>query len=89
MATRRTTHDKRQRERSKQEKAAAKRERRQDKGAEVDEDVASDDDDATTEQLVERIQELHAEYDAGRISFEDFDEQRAVLTDRIALRLAE
>lgn len=91
MATRRTTSDKRQRERAKQAKAAAKRERRQDRSTDeaTDEPDGRDADDLTTEQLLARIEALHADYDAGTVSFEDFDLQKADLLDRIALKLAE
>ena len=70
MATRRTTSDKRQRERAKQAKAAAKRERRQERSSGGGEDTVD-------------------ETDAGELSFEDFDEQKSELVDRIALRLAQ
>ena len=71
MATRRTTHGKRERERAKQERATAKRERRAERAqAEADET------------------EIHAAYDAGEMSFEDFDTERSELTDRIAEILA-
>ena len=90
MSTRRTTHDKRQRERSKQQKAAAKREKRQDKTNDEQVEVAEVPFDAeSTEALIARMEELHANYDAGRVSFEDFDEQKAELLDRIALKLAQ
>ena len=92
MATRRTTSDKRQRERAKQAKAAAKRERRQDRSTDAVETTDADaptDEDLTTEQLVARIEALHADYDAGNVTFEDFDEQKSDLLDRIALRLAQ
>jgi hypothetical protein len=92
MATRRTTSDKRQRERAKQAKAAAKRERRQDRSTDAGETTDADaptDEDLTTEQLVARIEALHADYDAGNVTFEDFDEQKSDLLDRIALRLAQ
>ena len=90
MSTRRTTHDKRQRERSKQQKAAAKREKRQDKTSDDQVEVADAPFDAeSTEALIARMEELHANYDAGRVSFEDFDEQKAELLDRIALKLAQ
>ena len=92
MATRRTTSDKRQRERAKQAKAAAKRERRQERSSGGGEDTVDETDageDLATEQLLERIETLHAAYDAGELSFEDFDEQKSELFDRIALRLAQ
>jgi hypothetical protein len=91
MATRRTTSDKRQRERAKQAKAAAKRERRQDRSPDdpLEEGDESRSEELTTEELVARIETLHADYDAGTVSFEEFDEQKSDLLDRIALRLAE
>jgi len=90
LATRRTTFDKRERERSKQAKAAAKRARRQDKSDDPEITTSeSNDGGFTTESLLKRIEELHEEYDAGRISFEDFDEQKSELVDRLAICLAE
>ena len=90
MATRRTTFDKRERERSKQAKAAAKRARRQDKSDDPEITTSeSNDGGFTTESLLKRIEELHEDYDAGRISFEDFDEQKSELVDRLAICLAE
>ncbi|MFM7224888.1 MAG: hypothetical protein ACKOBG_06945 [Actinomycetota bacterium] len=87
MATRRTTHGKRERERAKQERASAKRERRAERAqAEADEIVI--DDGVTAEDLLERMREIHAAYDAGEMSFEDFDTERSELTDRIAEILA-
>ena len=93
MATRRTTHDKRQRERNKQQKAAAKRARRQGErlpdDPEFDEAVSLDDGPESTEQLLQEMEALHADYDAGRVSFEDFEERKSALMDRIAVRLAQ
>jgi hypothetical protein len=91
MATRRTTSDKRQRERDKQQKAAAKRARRQGQtgfdGPEPAVEVA--DDESSTEQLIARMEALHADYDAGKVSFDDFEKQKSALLDRIAIRLAQ
>jgi hypothetical protein len=91
LATRRTTFDKRERERSKQAKAAAKRARRQDKSDDEPEATTPEGSDGqfTTESLLKRIETLHEDYDAGRISFEDFDEQKSELVDRLAICLAE
>jgi hypothetical protein len=91
MATRRTTSGKRQREREKQARAAEKRARRQAQASEnaLRAAIAVDEEDLTTDELLARMQALHAEYEAGTLSFEDFDERKAELTDRIALRLAE
>jgi len=91
LATRRTTFDKRERERAKQAKAAAKRARRQDKSEDDPEVTTSEGGggEFTTESLLKRIEALHEDYDAGRISFEDFDEQKSELVDRLAICLAE
>ena len=89
MSTRRTTHDKRQRERSKQQKAAAKREKRQDKTNDEQVEVADVPFDAESTEALIADGDCDANYDAGRVSFEDFDEQKAELLDRIALKLAE
>jgi hypothetical protein len=92
LATRRTTFNKRERERSKQAKAAAKRARRQDKTTEDDELDVTEQSSAggeSTETLLKRIEALHEDYDAGRISFEDFDEQKSELVDKLAICLSE
>jgi hypothetical protein len=91
LATRRTTFNKRERERTKQAKAAAKRARRQDKTTDdaVDVTEASDSGGESTEALLKRIEALHEDYDAGRISFEDFDEQKSELVDKLAICLSE
>ena len=90
MATRRTTSNKRERERSKQAKATAKRERRQDKSPD-DEATGPefDENSATTDQLIERIAAMHEEYDAGRMTFEAFDEEKTELTALLTARLSE
>jgi len=89
MATRRTTSDKRQRERAKQAKAAAKRARRQEKTTDEDVETSTDEDPTTTEQLVKRIEALHVSFDEGTLSFEDFEQQRSELVDELAIRLAQ
>jgi hypothetical protein len=90
MATRRTTSSKRERERSKQAKAAAKRERRQSR---TDEDGTEgpefDENSATTDELIERIAAMHEQYDAGKMSFEDFDEEKTELMALLTARLSE
>ena len=90
MATRRTTSNKRERERSKQAKAAAKRERRLDKSPDEDgEAVEFDENSATTEELIERIAAMHEQYDDGQISFEAFDEEKTELMALLTARLSE
>jgi hypothetical protein len=91
MATRRTTSNKRERERSKQAKAAAKRERRLDKSPDEDgeEAVEFDENSATTDELIERIAAMHEKYDDGQMSFEDFDEEKTELMALLTARLSE
>jgi hypothetical protein len=89
VSKQRSTFGKRDRERAKAAKAAAKRERRVNRADdEPATAVAVDDDDATDAELVERLEQLHAAFDDGRLSFEDFDSQRAQLVDRIAARMS-
>ena len=90
MATRRTTSNKRERERSKQAKAAAKRERRQDRSPEDAVGAPEfDENSATTEELIERIAAMHEQFDAGRITFEAFDEEKSELMALLTARLSE
>jgi hypothetical protein len=90
MATRRTTSNKRERERSKQAKATAKRERRLDKSPDENEEVVEfDENSATTDELIERIAAMHEKYDDGQMSFEDFDEEKTELMALLTARLSE
>ncbi|HEX5616502.1 MAG TPA: hypothetical protein VFZ83_15210 [Acidimicrobiia bacterium] len=91
MASQRTTFGKLQRERAKRAKAAAKREKRHSRGEEGDElgeESEPLDLDAGPElsapELLKLIEELHARFDAGRIPFEDFEEQKADLFERLS-----
>lgn len=88
MATQRSTFGKRDREMAKAAKARAKRERRDSRSdlepAEPAEPIVG----ASAAELVEQLRDLHTAYDDGRISFEDFDEQKSELTDQIAIRMA-
>jgi hypothetical protein len=85
MASRRTTFDKLQRERAKKAKAAMKRERRQERGNEADETVeggaASQD---TPDELLAQIARLHARFDNEEIEFEEFEELKLDLFERLA-----
>jgi hypothetical protein len=91
MATRRTTSNKRERERSKQAKAAAKRERRLDKSPddETEDAIEFDENSATTDELIERIAAMHEKYDDGQMTFEDFDEEKSELMALLTARLSE
>ena len=89
MSTRGSTPEKRQRELAKQAKAAEKRERRQDRSSDAGATSPGDGgDDLTTEQLLAQVESLHARFDEGSIPFEEFDEQKSELLDRIAVKLA-
>ena len=88
MAAQRTSFEKLQRDRAKKAKAAAKREKRLEKGGETDEqDVELEPVEPGTElsaaELLRRVEELHNAFEAKKISFEDFEEQKADLMARI------
>ncbi|MBI2167933.1 MAG: hypothetical protein HYU28_00300 [Actinobacteria bacterium] len=85
MGTRQTTFGKLERERAKRAKAAAKRAQRQRRSDEPE--VDEDEPEAPTESaevLIGRLARLHEQYDAGEISFVDFDARKAELSDQIA-----
>ena len=90
MGAQRTTFEKLQRDRAKKAKAAAKRERRLEK-----DDGASDDtpDEVTvpTEgelsapQLLELIEQVHRQFEAKEISYEELEERRTELLARLPI----
>ena len=90
MATRRTSFDKLQRERAKRAKAADKRERRQDRatGGEEDEDqvdvTAPIVGELSAGELMQRLEALHAKYEAKTVDFDSFEEQKLELLERLA-----
>jgi hypothetical protein len=89
---RRTTFGKMQRDREKKAKAAAKEEKRRER-------LSGGDDDAPTEEpapvpsgpelsqaeVIERLESLHARFEDGQVSFDDFEEQKAALLARLAV----
>ncbi|MDP1818684.1 MAG: hypothetical protein Q8K58_02170 [Acidimicrobiales bacterium] len=92
MAAQRTSFEKLQRDRAKKAKAAAKREKRLDKGpeegAEEDLEVMAPSEPGTelsAAELLARVEEIHRLFDAKKISFEDFEEQKADLMARISV----
>jgi hypothetical protein len=91
MGAQRTTFEKLQRDRAKKAKAAAKREKRLDKGPEEGEEVeelAPLDDSETplsASELLQRIEALHNKFEAKKISFEDFEEEKAELMRRLPI----
>ena len=89
---RRTTFGKMQRDREKKAKAAAKEERRRERlsggdDEETPEEVApaGDGPELSQAEVIERLEALHARYDDGQISFDDFEEQKAALLARLAV----
>ena len=91
MAGQRSSFGKLQRDRDKKAKAAAKRVRRQEGGDDREPVVAADDTAAAadsgrqlpTAELLERIAEIHQQFDAGVISYEQFEETKSDLLSRL------
>lgn len=87
MATRRSSFEKRERDKNKKARAAAKREKRLDRGGDTSEDGDAEPkaETAPTDQqaVFDALAALHAAYDDGRVSFDDFEEQRAELLGRL------
>jgi hypothetical protein len=87
MSAQRTSFGKLERDRAKKARAAAKRERRQGRGSEqssAPSAVEPGSDDATSE-VLERLASVHEQYDAGRISYEELEEQKAELLGRLEI----
>ena len=91
MAGQRSSFGKLQRDRDKKAKAAAKRVRRQEGGddralRDAAEDTAVAPDPGRqlpTAELLERIAEIHQQFDAGVISYEQFEETKSDLLSRL------
>ncbi len=92
MAAQRTSFEKLQRDRAKKAKAAAKREKRLDKGP--DEELSDEltelapaepGTEMSAAELLARVEEIHRLFDAKKLSFEDFEEQKADLMARISV----
>jgi hypothetical protein len=84
MAAQPTSIEKHQRHPAKKAKAAAKREKRLEKGnAEEEEETLAPLEDTGTEltaaELLARVEEIHRLFEAKKLSFEDFEEQKADL----------
>ena len=92
MGTQRTSFEKLQRDRAKKAKAAAKREKRLEKGNAEEEqegETLAPLDDSGTEltaaELLARVEEIHRLFEAKKMSFEEFEEQKADLMARISV----
>lgn len=91
MAAQRTSFEKLQRDRAKKAKQAAKREKRFDKSSGEDDDVleplapAEPGTEISAGELLKRVEDLHRLFEDKKISFEDFEEQKAELMARISV----
>ena len=91
MAANRSSFDKLQRDRDKKAKAAAKREKRLDKttGLEEDDSAESPDEGAeplqSTDEVLRLVAAVHEQFDAGQISYEDFEERKTALLSRLTV----
>jgi hypothetical protein len=91
MAAQRTSFEKLQRDRAKKAKQAAKREKRFDKSNDTpDEELepmppAEPGTELSAAELLKRVEEIHRLFDDKKISFEDFEEQKADLMARISV----
>ena len=90
MAAQRTSFEKLQRDRAKKAKQAAKREKRLDKTPEEpgDEELMAPSEPGTelsAAELLARVEEIHRLFEAKKISFEYFEEQKADLMARISV----
>jgi t-SNARE complex subunit (syntaxin) len=91
MGGQRTSFSKLQRDRDKKAKAAAKRERRQERsanpeGGEDAVDVLVDDDgtsELSADDLLKLIESIHQRFDAGTMTYEEFEEQKVDLLGRL------
>jgi|tagenome__1003787_1003787.scaffolds.fasta_scaffold20874231_3 hypothetical protein len=86
MGNQRTTFDKLQRERAKKAKADAKRVARQERSNET-ETVDTSDIVATNDspaELLDAIAKVHERFEANQISFEEFEELKSDLFERLA-----
>jgi hypothetical protein len=88
LAKSRSTFGKRDREMAKTAKANAKRARRDARADAEPEAPVVDNDGTSADELVERLRELHDAFEDNRMSFEEFDEARTDLVDRIAIKMA-
>ncbi len=90
MGGQRTSFSKLQRDRDKKAKAAAKRERRQERAANPEGDEVTSvlvDDDGTSElsadDLLKLIESIHQRFEAGTMTYEEFEEQKVDLLGRL------
>lgn len=85
MSRRRTTFGKLQRDRDKQAKQRAKLERRAERAEQGDGNGDGGDPTPEADQaaVLAQLADLHAAFDDGKISFDDFEVRRAELTSKL------
>jgi hypothetical protein len=89
MGGQRTSFSKLQRDRDKKAKAAAKREKRQERSANPDGgdvDVLVEDDgtsELSADDLLKLIESIHKRFEAGTMTYEEFEEQKVDLLGRL------
>jgi hypothetical protein len=88
MATQRTSFNKLQRDRDKQEKAAAKRDRRQNRAAGTDQDqplegVPATGNEPSAQELLDEVEKVHRQFDAGVIDFETYENTKTSLLSQL------
>ena len=85
MSRRRTTFGKLQRDRDKQAKAQAKLERRAERAEQGDDhdDGAGNTSEADQATVLAQLADLHAAFDDGKITFDDFEARREELTSKL------
>jgi hypothetical protein len=88
MATQRTSFAKLQRDRDKQAKAAAKRARRQERDttsppAEAPALLLDGESELNAAQLLELVETVHRQFEAGTIDFDTFEEAKAAILSRL------
>lgn len=89
MATSRTSFQKLQRDRAKKEKQIAKRDRRLDKPPEdgdetIDLALIPEGEEIPPDQLLKMVAEIHEQFEAGTLTFEEFEERKTELFARIS-----
>lgn len=99
MGANRTTFEKLQRDRAKKAKAEAKRQRRMglaeaphrapesgdDPSVDSTWEVGADDKPLSAQELLTLVEQLHAQFEAKAISFEEFEERKTELMARISV----
>jgi hypothetical protein len=88
MGAQRTSFAKLQRDRAKKAKAAQKREKRQDRSEGVSDEptvVVDEGGELSAPVLLQLIEEIHRQFDAKEISFEEFEEKKIELLARLPI----